>query len=69
MNLANFKEQLVAILENRTNFKIDKEPIPTLENLRNNRLWIKMMKLSTYRRSKSKTVDLLTTVKVLLGQV
>jgi hypothetical protein len=69
MNLANFKEQLVAILENRTNFKIGKEPIPTLENLRNNRLWIKMMKLSTYRRSKSKTVDLLTTVKVLLGQV
>jgi hypothetical protein len=69
MNLANFKEQLVAILENRTNYKIDKEPIPTLENLRNNRLWIKMMKLSTYKRSKSKTVDLLTIVKVLLGQV
>lgn len=69
MNLANFKEQLVAILENRTNCKIGKEPIPTLENLRNSRLWIKMMKLSTYKRSKSKTVDLLTTVKVLLGQV
>lgn len=69
MNLANFKEQLVAILENRTSCKIGKEPIPTLENLRNSRLWIKMMKLSTYKRSKSKTVDLLTTVKVLLGQV
>jgi len=69
MNLANFKEQLVEILENRTSCKIGKEPIPTLENLRNSRLWIKMMKLSTYKRSKSKTVDLLTTVKVLLGQV
>ena len=69
MNLANFKEQLVAILENRTNYKIGKEPIPTLENLKNNRFWIKMMRLSTYRRSKSKIVDLLTTEKVLLGQV
>jgi hypothetical protein len=70
MKVANIKEQLlVAILENKTNYKIDKELKQMSGSQRNSKWSIKMMKLSMLEKSKNQLMELPKTERMQQAQV